>query len=192
MHRLVDNIINLINSINLAWTDKIREYWLLLNKSSISYTLFGSSFVSSGFVCRTDLDLLDFDKTVRISITTTIYTIVRSGRALFRLSALQTFRLWIRVVTNFQKDLFQGSDRDTISLNFQCLQVIVEVCEEVFEQGRVFTRDLDCHFSLDFSQFTDIWSKFFNHVWHNLFIDGRVVLDNSHDIAHSKAILEEH
>ena len=183
----MNDIVDLVHII-FSCASNCREYSLFFpNKFAIGLSI----LCCCVWRIWTDLDLFGFVWTLN-NTTVIASNMIARLCTLLRLCTCKTFWLWIWVVADFQKDLLKCSYRNTVSLNVQCLQVIVEICEEVFEERCVLTGDLHCHFSLNLCQFTAIWSKLFNHVWHDLLIGSRVVLDNSHDVAHTKTILEEH
>ena len=68
--------------------------------------------------------------------------------------------LWpgVGVVADLQEDLLEGCHGDAVSLNVEKAQIKVEICEEVLEKNGVFTWDLNGHFTLNLSQFHDIWT----------------------------------
>ena len=62
-------------------------------------------------------------------------------------------------VSDPQKDLFQGGNRDTVAFDAKLVQPLIELNEEFFEARGVFNWDLECDLGGYIRQLFDIRSK---------------------------------
>lgn len=95
-------------------------------------------------------------------------------------------------MADFKEDLFKSSDRDAVCLNLERGKVVIKVSKEVLEQRCVLSWYLDGHFALDLCQLGDVRAKSFVQVGHDKMVGHRVILDHSHHVANTEAVLEEH
>ena len=63
-------------------------------------------------------------------------------------------------MADLEEYLLKSGYWDSVGLDIQAEQIIVKVCEEVFEESSVLSGDLNCHLTCYLSKFWDLRTEF--------------------------------